>query len=556
MTRNYHKLGFWSLLFLLVLLSACSGGSSSPSASNPSTCGSVESSAQTTTRDYSAVLLQAYVDNPGLALKIAPTSHLGTLRIPAADPSGTIIIPVADLEANYETQFCQLNSTTGVTMQSPECQANIAYISKQCGTGNFNLSASPIANNPLGVTSVKFQPVTYNTTVLLPQGEQTFNVSGGLLLPQGIAADKIKGVITYFHATAFDKSIVGSDYTTNAETQLVAEVFASQGYIVVIPDYIGQGVDWATVHPYVLYPRVSVKTALDMLTAVAPTIRTEYRLDSKALLKLFSAGYSEGGAYSLWFSSYLKEQPAQLNSLYQLKHSVGMEGAYNTSTVTKGFLFSDVAQAGTNPYNIGSQALANESKPLLSADAFLSYATYDLAGDMRSVFNMDFYNLQATPPPNIKTTFNQANDPTLMVSFTILSGAWGLSANGSTYFTFGDMSTSVHNNVNALVSPTLLSTAGQTLLDTVLRAADVNLTNLQDGAVSIISLSQDSVVTPNNYSTLLSAYPSKIRDAYMIPASSLQVISPLSSSTEYINVDHLQGLIYEFLYALNTFNQF
>jgi hypothetical protein len=78
--------------------------------------------------------------------------------------------------------------------------------------------------------------------------------------------------------------------------------------------------------------------------------------------------------------------------------------------------------------------------------------------------------------------------------------------------------------------------------------------------VSIISLDKDSVVTPNNYTALLAAYPSKIRYAWLLPESNLQVVSPFSyyigSKPIYVNVDHMQALIFEFLYALNIFNQY
>ncbi len=83
---------------------------------------------------------------------------------------------------------------------------------------------------------------------------------------------------------------------------------------------------------------------------------------------------------------------------------------------------------------------------------------------------------------------------------------------------------------------------------------------MPDNSVSIISLDKDSVVTPNNYAALLAAYPSKIRYAYLMPESRLQVVSPLSyyigKKPVYVNVDHMQALAFEFLYALNIFNQY
>lgn len=529
-------------------------------------------------------LLQAHVDHPDVTTQIAPTVHLQTLSQPAviarsatSDPScpstsavsESLLATVADLESDYETKFCQLNAAHGVTLDSPQCVANITYIKQQPGTGNFDLAAKPILKNALGVTGVQFQTVNYSTTVTLPQGDKTFAVSGGLMLPQGIPAAKVKGVVTYFHGTTFNKCMVGSNYTGNGETRLAAQVFASQGYIVVIPDYVGQGVDYNDVHPYVLYPQVSARTAVDMLAAVAPTIRAQYQLDPGAKLKLFSAGYSEGGAYSVWFSIYLNDQPSMLDPLYQLKHSVGMEGAYNTSTVTKGYLFDNVAQGGGNPYNIQTQAITNVVKPLLGADALLSYATYQRGGDMASVFNSDFYGLICSSPlppsacyvngsqQNMATAFAQQD---FNAAMPILSAALNKSANGASYPGPLELLYSSKNAVNPLVSATFLSTAGQAQLDMALKAADVDLSRLPDRAVTIASLDQDSVVTPNNFKSLQTTYPAKLRNAYFIPASQIQVVSPLSyyiqKNPSYVDVDHFQALVYEFLYALNTFNQF
>ncbi len=363
--------------------------------------------------------------------------------------------------------FCQLNSQHGVTLQSPECQAKIAYISQQSSTGFFNLTQKPILNNPLGVTGIQFQQVNYTTQVPLPQGTRSFQVSGGLIMPQGITGAQVKGVVVYFHGTSFNKTTVGSNYTSNGETRLVAQVFASQGYIVLIPDYVGQGADWQSVHPYVLYPQVSAKTAVDMLAAVAPTLKTQYQFSDASVLKLFSAGYSEGGAYSLWFTTYLYQNPGTLHSQYQLKHSVGMEGAYNASKVTKGFLFDDVALGGGNPYNIQVQAVTNLVKPLLSADAFLSYATYQLNGDVQSVFNPDFYSLKCLVLSQALCNVNGKNltigeafaQPSTMIASQLLFSSLKQTANSATYPT--DLVLSSKNSVNALISSSFLSSASQ-----------------------------------------------------------------------------------------------
>lgn len=521
-----------------------------------------------------AQIANATVENPDLATQLVPTAHLDALiaakpdtETKAAGVPGALTISVADLQTNYETLFCGLSQKLGVTLTSPQSIDKINFIKRQPGTGYFDLLAKPIANNRAGVRSVSFQPVTYQTTVPLPSGDQTFQVSGGLLMPLGINKSKLKGVVVYFHGTTFNKQMVGSNYATNPETQLMAQVFASQGYVVAIPDYVGQGVDWQNVHPYVLYPRVSAKTAVDMLAAVKPLIMAQYGFNgAEPALKLFSTGYSEGGSYAVWLSNFISATPAVLDPFYALTHSMGCEGAYATSTVMKGYLFSDVKKIDGNVYNIQQQVLVNAVKPILSADAFLSYATYSVNSAWAGVFNMRFFDLDCEaliPQDNcdvldqhidIADAFAKESTP---VAKPMLFGAAGKHSNGATYPGLREMPTSTSNSVNSLVSPILLTASAQRQLDEALRAADANLSPVSDGGVSIITLSLDSVVVPNNFDSLLAAYPSKIGTSYRVNVDDLWVVSPFSvSNALFVPVDHMHGLIYEFLYALNTFNQF
>lgn len=513
-----------------------------------------------------ALIAQAMVDDPRTAVQLLPTDHLDD-RVPPPPANQQITqLQVADLETNYEILFGSLSQELGVTLQTQEVVDNIAFIKSQPETGNFDLNAKPILNNPLGIQSVSHQPVNYSTTVPLPGGDQTFQVSGGILVPDGIDKSELKGVIVYFHGTTFSKNQVGSNVSNN-ETQLCAEVFASQGYVVLIPDYVGQGVDWQNVHPYVLYPEVSAQTAADMLTAVRPLLTSRFGLLGPDTLKLFSAGYSEGGAYSLWFNSYLSSNPAKLDSLYVLTHSVGMEGAYSTSQVTYDYLFDNVSKDNGNPFNIQSVTLVNIVKPILSADAFLSYATYSVGSDFNSVFNTNFFQMSATPPVpqsacnvdgqqvDIASAFAR---PDTDISSQVVSAGLGKTANGSRYPGPVGLLDSTENTVQSLVSSTILQPGPLADLQAVLESADVDLTPCTDGTVSIITLGQDSVVVPNNFDLLSASFPNKFRETIKIDQTQLLSVSSFSKvlgRPYWVPIDHLQGPVFEFLYTLNIFNE-
>lgn len=513
--------------------------------------------------------------------RFAPQDHLDGQRVRPKGEVGAADAPlnttVQELELGYDTTFGSLSQTLGVTNSTSQVQGNINFIANQSQTGFFNLNRAPIANNTLGVTSVHFEPITYNTTVALPTGSNTVQVSGGLLMPLGINATQVKGVVLYFHGTTFSKAQVPSNWQGNIETQLLAQVFASQGYIVAAPDYIGQGVDWQNVHPYVLYPKVSAQTAVDLLNAIQPVIAAQYNLPpltsgvATPPLKLFSTGYSEGGAYALWFNTYLATSNSTLSPRYRFTHAVGMEGAYSCSNVIFNYLFDDVSPGDGNPFNVQTRLLVNVVKPLLAADALLSYATYTVGGVFSNVFQNEFFAMNATGldvsqndcSVNVSGTLVHDNIqqafylPDTDISSPLLYSGLNKRGNGDQYVGKLGLLFESDNSAKSLVSSTLLGAGNQTLTSTM-QAADVNLSQVADRSCSIISLDQDSVVVPNNFDWLAANFPTKLLNQIKVPHASLMATSTVSKPGFVLwePVDHLHGLIYEYLYALNIFNSF
>lgn len=72
----------------------------------------------------------------------------------------------------------------------------------------------------------------------------------------------IKGIIAYFHPTVFGKW--NSPSSLNETYKAIAGFFASQGYAVVMPDYLGYAND-PDQHPYVLYPQQTVRGTVNLL---------------------------------------------------------------------------------------------------------------------------------------------------------------------------------------------------------------------------------------------------------------------------------------------------
>jgi hypothetical protein len=339
---------------------------------------------------------------------------------------------------------------------------------------------------------------------------------------------------------------------------ILAETMASNGYVVIAPDYIGHGVDWQDVHPYIVYPQANAQTAIDMLNSVISSISSQYGLSSNDNLNLFSVGFSEGGAYSLWFNQMLNTNPSLLNSSavnLTLTHSVGMEGAYDLSNTMYNFLINDVS-TNPNTYNIQSQELTGIAKPTLLADALLGFATYNDSSNYADLFNMNWFNLDCiiqlecdfnSNHQNIAQVFRTQNANPQVV---LLTAALDRHGNNTSYLL--DPASS-QNSIIPLVNQAALTQSSP--LYQAMQNADVNLSGISPDEISIISLQHDSVVSPNNYTSLLNQYPNDIGTSYAIDETQLPVISSFSEGVPiYVNVDHLNVDKYELLYAMNLIN--
>ena len=297
--------------------------------------------------------------------------------------------------------------------------------------GTANNIDNFVANS--GVQSITAYKISYNTP------GQTSNFSGGsptkekvsglILVPNySVGQANIQGVVLYYHPTVLDKNSVPSAYfnlddlkryPTSLTAYNLATIFASQGYIVVAPDYVGQGDDYNVLHPYAVYPQVNALSGIYMLSALRQLNNSSIP-DSSSQLNLYISSYSEGAPYALWASRLLQSEYAGIltkNNLV-LKRTVGISGAYNLSGKQLPFAYAKVdsiGNAGGNVYNVShglaeanplcillgkdkcniAVGLANfnmtASKIVLGSYAYTSFIHYNYSGT-ESFYNMLFKN--------------------------------------------------------------------------------------------------------------------------------------------------------------------
>ena len=130
-----------------------------------------------------------------------------------------------------------------------------------------------------------------------PAGDIT-PASAALMLPDDSATACQGGrpIVLYAHGTHTDQSFDMADLESsdNSEGLLMAGVFASEGYIVVAPNYVGYDSSTLGYHPYLNGDQQS-KDMIDALTAarsVLPTVDAPDTVDGGQLLV---TGYSQGG---------------------------------------------------------------------------------------------------------------------------------------------------------------------------------------------------------------------------------------------------------------------
>jgi hypothetical protein len=161
---------------------------------------------------------------------------------------------------------------------------------------------------------------TYETISL---DEATAQASGVLVVPKN---GYKKNLLVYTHGTVSDKE--GAPSNLGYHMQLPLSVFAQEGYIISIPDYLGIGQSSTIFHPFC--------HAQSLATASYDAAIASQKLISKLNLEkaksLFVAGYSEGGMAALALHRYIEEHPFTDISF---KASCPMSGPYDlTSSIS------------------------------------------------------------------------------------------------------------------------------------------------------------------------------------------------------------------------------
>lgn len=151
-------------------------------------------------------------------------------------------------------------------------------------------------------------------------------LSGMVVIPSGGAP---KGLVVFNHGTmAYNGSVPSrlTDKTKGGEPELAMLAFASGGYAIAMPDYIGQG-DHTGGHPY----PANVTNARAGMDLIKPARDVGRRNGLDIGRQLYVTGYSEGGGVAM---AQTRELERSSDPAYSVTASAPASGPYDLSGTT------------------------------------------------------------------------------------------------------------------------------------------------------------------------------------------------------------------------------
>jgi hypothetical protein len=237
------------------------------------------------------------------------------------------------------------------------------YTKTQIAT-TFKIVAGVYAQNLNFEYDVALYKIDYNT--IDPDGKPAL-ASGLIEMPQD--STKLFPLLCWQHGTATNKMVVPSNLELDQSDFAVGLMFATDGFVVACPDYLGMG-DGTKLHPY-LHANSEATAIIDMVRA------TRLLCKDKGLLlneQLFLAGYSQGGHSTM---AALKMIEEQYSAEFTVSACSPMAGPYDLSKTQLNFVMRDTA-------------FPNPS--LLPFILFAYNSVYHMYPDLSTVFVSPYYD--------------------------------------------------------------------------------------------------------------------------------------------------------------------
>jgi hypothetical protein len=222
--------------------------------------------------------------------------------------------------------------------------------------------------------SVNALKVIYRTI----DGKGLPTIASGVVFLPAVSETTYMPIFSYLHGT-LTRDLDAPSNLQGIET-VIGWIMAMDGYISVLPDYLGMG-NGPGVHPY-QHAASEASASVDMLKAALILCNSYPTIKAKPDGKLYLSGYSQGAHAALATQNELQMNPVPGLTL---RKTVAGSGAYSLSYVQKnsvfdqdnyaspsflpylllgyqevyGNLYSDISQVFANPYNLTIPGLFN-----------------------------------------------------------------------------------------------------------------------------------------------------------------------------------------------------
>lgn len=221
---------------------------------------------------------------------------------------------------------------------------------------------------------VTYERITYRTQYM----GKPIDSRGLLIIPRGVSRVYL---LMYCHGTELPSvrlnvekitpSLYNGGKSDFRDVRNMGLSWATAGYAVFIPDYIGFGVTLGKDHPYVYFPEMFVSN-IDGLLAVKKHLQQEgIAYDNR----LFLAGWSQGAGAAISAHKYIQENYA---AEFSVVASSGLAGPYNFSRFAESFLERKNQAIEALPvFSWGLYSLNKFSPLKRPTDQFYTYPVYD-----------------------------------------------------------------------------------------------------------------------------------------------------------------------------------
>jgi pimeloyl-ACP methyl ester carboxylesterase len=221
---------------------------------------------------------------------------------------------------------------------------------------------------------VRYEAVTYRTEYM----GKPIDSRGLLILPQNTEKTRL---IMYCHGTELPSVRLNVEKITPSlydggkddfrDVRNMGLAWATAGYTVFIPDYIGFGLTLGKDHPYVYFPEMFVSD-IDGLLAVKKILQQK-KLDYDN--RLFLTGWSQGAGAALSAHKYIQQNYA---ADFSVIATSGLSGPYNFSHFAETFLEKRNEEIAALPiFSWGLYSLNKFSALRRPTDQIYTYQVYD-----------------------------------------------------------------------------------------------------------------------------------------------------------------------------------